>query len=523
MTPASPALCAIYARLSREDEDKRQPESESIQNQKSLLVNYAVERGWEIYQIYCDEDYSGADALRPDFNRMLRAAKENKFQIVLCKSQSRFTRDMELVEKYIHGLFPIWGIRFIAVADNADTEIRGNKKARQINGLVNEWYLEDLSENIRMVFDMKRREGQYIGGSPVYGYKKHPTDKNKLVIDPEAAEVVRQIFRWSLEGHGKQKIAHMLNDLGIVNPTRYKLEHGRTYRGCGKRDNALWNKNTVWRILRNEMYAGVMVQGKTRKASYKSKTMLAVPKEQWFRVEGTHEAIIGRDVFDAVQQGLDLRSRSDGTGEVHVLAGLVYCMDCGSGMSRAGGTRPNGKRVSYLRCRLYANSGKEKMCTRHGIRLDSLIDLVKERVRYYVQTCFDVEGLELSPQKNTRREALEREQKSLTAQMEKHGLAFKNLYLDKVSGSISEGQFAELNQAFLEERSRLEWRLEQVKEELRGQERPKERAELLARARELLKLETLPRELAVLLIEKIEVGERDPETGRQEVRITWRF
>ena len=153
-------LCAIYTRLSKEDEDKQQPESESIQNQKSLLISYAVERGWDIYHIYCDEDYSGADSLRPDFNKMIEAAKEKKFQIILCKSQSRFTRDMELVEKYIHGLFPIWGIRFIAVADNADTEIKGNKKARQINGLINEWYLEDLSENIRMVFDMKRRQGQ---------------------------------------------------------------------------------------------------------------------------------------------------------------------------------------------------------------------------------------------------------------------------------------------------------------------------------------------------------------------------
>lgn len=193
--------------MSKEDEDKQQPESESIQNQKSLLINYAVERGWDIYHIYCDEDYSGADSLRPDFNRMIEAAKEKKFQIILCKSQSRFTRDMELVEKYIHGLFPVWGIRFIAVADNADTEIKGNKKARQINGLINEWYLEDLSENIRMVFDMKRRQGQYIGGFPVYGYQKDPKNKNHLIIEPEAAEVVRQIFQWALEGHGKQSIA----------------------------------------------------------------------------------------------------------------------------------------------------------------------------------------------------------------------------------------------------------------------------------------------------------------------------
>ena len=128
----------MYTRLSRGNKGKQQKESKSIQHQKSLLIHYTVKRGWDIYHIYCDEDYSGADSLRPDFNRMIPAAQEKKFQILLCKSQSRFTWDMELVEKYIHGLFPIWGIRFIAVADNADTEIKGNNKARQINGLINE-------------------------------------------------------------------------------------------------------------------------------------------------------------------------------------------------------------------------------------------------------------------------------------------------------------------------------------------------------------------------------------------------
>ena len=307
-------LCAIYTRLSKEDEDKQQPESESIQNQKSLLISYAVERGWDIYHIYCDEDYSGADSLRPDFNKMIEAAKEKKFQIILCKSQSRFTRDMELVEKYIHGLFPIWGIRFIAVADNADTEIKGNKKARQINGLINEWYLEDLSENIRMVFDMKRRQGQYIGGFPVYGYQKDPKNKNHLIIEPEAAEVVRQIFQWALEGHGKQNIAFMLNSRGIVNPTRYKAERGWSCNHPIKNDYGLWNKTTVWRILHNEMYTGVMVQGRTKKVSYKSKTLITMPEEQWFRVEGTHEAIIDRKTFQTVQKLMALRSREDGPG-----------------------------------------------------------------------------------------------------------------------------------------------------------------------------------------------------------------
>lgn len=454
---------------------------------------------------------------------MLSAAKAKKFQIILCKSQSRFTRDMELVEKYIHGLFPIWGIRFIAVADNADTEIKGNKKARQINGLVNEWYLEDLSENVRMVFDLKRREGQYIGGFPIYGYKKDPANKNRIIIDPEAAEVVRQIYRWSLEGHGKQNIAAMLNDAGVPNPARYKAERGWTCRHPAKNDVGLWNKTTIWRILHNEMYTGVMIQGRRKKVSYKSKVVIDVPKDQWYRVEGTHEAIIDRETFDTVQQNLALRTKTDGRGEVHLLSGLVKCMDCGSTMSKTTDCRQGRPRVSYLRCKLYADSGKAKLCTRHSIRLDKLEKLVSDRIRYYVQTYYKLEPLNLQPSRNTRREALEQEQKALKTQLEKRSQALKTLYLDKVSGLLTDGQFTDLNHSFLEEKARLEQRLAKIEAELSDQKKPQQQADLMERAKELLKLETVPRELVVALVEKIEIGERNPDTGEQQVRITWKF
>ncbi|MCI8329076.1 MAG: recombinase family protein [Oscillibacter sp.] len=516
-------LCAIYVRLSKEDEDKRQVESESIQNQKSLLAAYAVDHGWDIYAIYCDEDYSGADSLRPDFNRMLCAARAKKFQIILCKSQSRFTRDMELVEKYIHGLFPIWGIRFIAVADNADTEVKGNKKARQINGLVNEWYLEDLSENVRMVFDLKRREGQYIGGFPIYGYQKDPENKNHLVIDPEAAEVVRQIFRWSLEGHGKQNIAYKLNERGIPSPSKYKAERGWTCNHPAKNDCGLWNKTTIWRILHNEMYTGTMIQGRRKKASYKSKVLIDVPEDQWYRVEGTHEPIIDRETFDTVQRSLAVRSKTDGSGEVHLLSGLVKCMDCGSTMSKVTDCRQGRPRISYLRCKLYADSGKAKRCTRHSIRLDKLEELVSDRIRYYVRTYYKLEPLDIQPKQDTRKEALEQKRRSLTAQLEKRSQALKTLYLDKVSGILSDGQFTDLNQSFLEEKSRLEQRLAKIDSELADQEKLQQQADLMERAKELLKLETVPRELVVALVDKIQIGERNPDTGEQQVRITWKF
>ncbi len=458
------------------------------------------------------------DSDRPDFNRMIEAAKQKKFQIVLCKSQSRFTRDMELVEKYIHGLFPIWGIRFIAVADNADTEVKGNKKARQINGLVNEWYLEDLSENVRMVFDLKRREGKYIGGFPIYGYRKDPADKNHIIPDPEAAEVVRQIYQWSLEGHGRQNIAYLLNQQGVPNPTRYKAERGWTCNHPMKNDFGLWNKVTVGRILTNEMYTGVMIQGRRKKVSYKSKVIIDTPEDQWYRVEGTHEAIIDRATFDAIQRGLRLRTKTDGSGEAHLLSGLVKCADCGSTMSKCS----NGKR-SYLRCKLYADSGKQRLCTRHSVRLDQLIELVSDRIRYYVQTYYELNPNDLQPQEDTRQKALKQERKTLAAQLEKRSQALKTLYLDKVAGIISEGQFVELNRSFLDEKSRLEQRLAKIEEELEKREQPQQQADLMEKARELLKLETVPRELVVGLIERIEIGERNPNTGKQEVKINWKF
>ena len=182
----------------------------------------------------------------------------------------------------------------------------------------------------------------------------------------------------------------------------------------------------------------------------------------------------------------------------------------------------NGKQ-SYLRCKLYADSGKQRLCTRHSVRLDQLIELVSDRIRYYVQTYYELDPKDIQPQKDTRREALEQEQKFLTTQLNKQSQALKTLYLDKVSGIIGQSQFLELNQSFLDEKSRLERRLAHIGEELAQWENTQQQTDLMERARELLKLETVPRELVVGLIEKIEIGEKQSETGQQNVSITWKF
>ena len=287
---------AIYCRLSRED-DNRTRESESIRNQRALLLAWCREQGAAVEEIYTDEDYSGADRDRPDFNRLLRDASARRFDLIVCKSQSRFSRDMELVEHYLHGLFPEWGIRFVSLVDGADTADSTNKRTRQLNGLINEWYLDDCSRSVRAVLDDKRRRGEYIASHALYGYSKAPQNHNKLIIDPEAAAVVKRIYRLYLAGYGMGRIAKILNGENLPNPTAYKRGKGEKVGVCG----SLWSKSTVRNILSNRTYVGDMVSGRNEKISYKTKKMRRLPKDCWIVAPHTHEGIVSEEEYRRVQ------------------------------------------------------------------------------------------------------------------------------------------------------------------------------------------------------------------------------
>lgn len=208
-------IAALYVRLSQEDRNKlsREDESESIINQQNILTDYCKRNSFEIYDIYKDEDFSGSDRERPEFNRMISDAREKRFNTIICKTQSRFARDMELIEKYVNGLFPIWGIRFISVVDNGDTMNIANRKTRQIFALTDQWYLEDLSENIRATLSNKRRQGLWVGAFTPFDYVKDPKNRNHLIIDEEAANTVRYIFRLYLNGMGVNSKNHLLTSI----------------------------------------------------------------------------------------------------------------------------------------------------------------------------------------------------------------------------------------------------------------------------------------------------------------------
>lgn len=325
------SLCAVYTRLSNEDTNKFNAnyDSDSIVNQKRLLLDYAIANDMEIYRIYSDDNYSGATENRPDFQRMIDDAKQKKFSVILCKTQSRFTRELELVEKYINGLFVELDIRFIAVAENLDTKTKSNKKSLQINGLVNEWYLEDLSENVKASMNNLRKQGKCISSFVCYGYKKDSVDKYKLKIDYEAADVVKRIFKMYMDGIGLDAIARALNKDGVLTPTKYREMNKSKFKNCNAQKYAHWTVSTVNYILNNETYTGCLVQGKKEKTHYKEKTCKKKIKDDWIRVEKTHEPIISINDFNRVQEIKQNKNIRISKGRKHFLSNKLRCMECG--------------------------------------------------------------------------------------------------------------------------------------------------------------------------------------------------
>lgn len=529
---------ALYLRLSKEDRDKisKGDDSESINNQRILLLSYAKDNDFKIYDIYIDDDYSGMDAKRPEFNRLIKDAKFGKFKTVICKSQSRFTRDMEAVEKYIHGLFPLIGVRFIGVVDNIDTNVQGNKKARQINGLINEWYVEDLSNNVRQTLDAKREKGQYIGSFAPFGYEKDPKDKNKLVIDEEAAAVVKRIFALYLQGNGIEAIANILTADKVLTPTKYKQQKGLKYEntraGVG---NALgqWNKHTVKYILRSQMYIGNMVQHRQKKVSYKSKKKVFLPKEDWIVVENTHEPIIDKVTFNKVQDILDTNRKAShinsfGTRpKPHKYAGIVKCMDCGSSMMLSSYNK-DGKYI-YLNCKLFRNS-RGAMCSSHNINFRKLDNIVNERIRKlineYLNNAEKVTDLIANVNLTNYEKLLKiklNEKNKLSKDIEDNNKALAKLYIDKCNSLINDDEYRLIKKTVLDNISEYTKRMDiaenDISELTNNMESNKNVDKIINKYKNFTELTN---EMVFEFIDYIEIGKKI-EGQEQEVIIHYNF
>jgi len=514
---------AIYCRLSEEDRNKQHEtdDSESIRNQKTMLLNYMMEKGWELYDIYSDDNYTGADRGRPQFNRLLKDAESKKFDIIICKSQSRFTRELELVEKYIHGLFPIWGIRFISIVDNADTDNKGNKKSRQINGLVNEWYLEDLSDNIKKVFDSKRAEGTHIGAFALYGYKKDPEQKGHLIIDEEAAEVVREVFTLFAQGYGKTAIARMLNDRGIPNPTEYKRIHGLRYQQPKRKNSTLWKYFAIADMLENEIYIGNMVQGKYGSISYKTKQNKPRPKESWYRVEGTHEPIISMDLWNQVQALRMEKAKPFITGEIGIFAKKVRCQHCGYTMRSS---KNRGKH--YLQC---SNRHVAKdACIGSFISVEKLEKAVLDELHRLSDSYLDKDELETKVEfqehLHAKIERLKCDRAEYQKKVAEYAKGITSLYLDKTKGIITESEFTEMAQNFRADKEHFMKLAAECEHEIQRlvlkEKQDHSRQKIID---EYINVKSLTRPMVETLIDYISVGKREKGSSVVPIEIHWNF
>ena len=524
-------IAAIYCRLSKEDLDKdlEKSESESIKNQKMMLESYALEHNWKIHDFYIDEDYSGSDRDRPEFSRMITDAMLGRFNIVLCKKQARFARDIEYIEKYVHGLFAERRIRFVAVLDNIDTGFpnRSVKKASQINSLVDEWYLSDLSENIIAALDTKRKNAEFIGSWAPFGYRKDPENKNDLIIDPEAAAIVTEIFNLYLSGYGISRIAQFLNQKGLPNPLTYKQLHMEKInpnpeRATRKRH--LWTPSTVSAILHNQTYTGAMVQGKYKKASYKSKRLIRLPTSDWIIVPDSHPPIIDTETWQKVQKKLSDGSRTRGRKPQHPLAGKVFCGECGSKLVRSGGKSGN-QRVVYLCCS--AHNLSHDFCPGARIETSRLERLILDELNALADQFFDEEYLIERLPKDIRKSLSLSEKDDISlrlSQLEeyKRSLARKLeiLYADRLDGIVDQELFILFQKKLSEELSTVEDEERSLKELADGKLASREPdARRLAAYRTM---NVLTQEVAGEFLEAIYIFKR-VKGEPQKIEIHWDF
>lgn len=388
---------AIYLRLSKEDGDLssgEKKESNSIANQRKLIEDY-LSRNPEItlVQEFCDDGYTGANFDRPDFQRMMEQVKTGKINCIIVKDLSRFGRDYIDSGRYIEKIFPSLGIRFIAINDNYDSaqsQQVGNEIILPFKNLINDSYSRDISIKIRSNLETKRRNGEFVGSHVVYGYRRSDNDKNKLVIDQTVAPVIQSIFSMKMDGFSPAQIADKLNKDGVPSPYEYKRQSGSKYQsGFKKQIQTAWGAKAIYRILKNEMYTGTLVQGKTTTPNHKIKSRTTKDEADWMRTENAHDAIISPSVFDMVQKLMleDTRSPS-GDNSVHLFSGKVFCADCQSTMTRKK-TKSAGKEYVYFVCN--ANKVDRKVCDAHTVKEQVVYDAALAVIQAQVSLALNLE------------------------------------------------------------------------------------------------------------------------------------
>lgn len=665
----------LYERLSREDGDKltKEEKSESIKNQDLMLRNYAIDHGYEVVGVYNDEDWSGADSSRPQFNEMIKACEAGKVDIVIAKTQSRFARDMELIEKYLHNKFLEWNVQFKSVVDHIDNTRRETKKTSQILGLTDEWYLEDTSINIKETLRAKRASGEFTGSFAPYGYNRDPENKNHLIIDPVASEIVKKIFENYINGMGLRTIARDLNDNSVASPYEYKvskgsnlklayldnyleydhiekagfykidinyineskeilhnlifynifskdkkifdskcklylknysenkmkiyyttdnnidynnfdvkkwtllkkndiipfdttcvasvvevldrkhiinyqfdvllennIEHEKYYFDVAQitndekkiidyekniRKKCKWCDQMIKKILTDEVYIGNLVQSKTTNVSYKNKKKIKKDKEDWIRVENTHESIISTENWLKVQERLKHRVRANKNGYYNPFVHKLYCKCCGKIYTRTGDCNH-----VYFRCK--DQNEKYKSCdNRNSISKDELNNFALNKINELLNRFYNEEQLKEFKEKDTdndlfksRINSLNKELIDVNKELQNKKTYFQHLYEDKINGLLDTEEYMILKSKYKDDSEKLENRVIKIKEELN----------LINEKKNVLKnkktvyskykhIDCIDIDIVSDFIDRVYIGKYDKKTKTRDMKIVWNF
>ena len=505
---------AIYLRISRDDEDKS--ESDSIQNQRDLLKAF-IDKDPQIELIdeFVDDGYTGTNFDRPGFMKMMEMVQNDCINCIIVKDLSRLGRNYIETGKYIDKIFPMAGVRFISVNDNYDS-CRGFNDADQIvipfKNLINDSYCRDISMKIRSQLDIKRKNGKFIGAWAGYGYKKDPNDKTHLIIDEPAAEIVKLIFNMKLEGYSASKIADYLNEMGVLTPLQYKRSLGMNCNvGYWKGDNPHWVSPMVGRILKNELYIGNLAQGKCRKINYKVKKNVPVDESEWIKVAGTHEPIVSRAVFDAVQRVLARDTRTSPHEEkVGIFSGIAVCGDCGQNMIRRT-KRSKNKDYHYLSCSTARTTGN---CTYHEINADKLEQAVLAAVQLHYDLLLKVDELtgtiDEAPYMRHRVKLIDDQISSLNREIQRHKEMKEKAYEDYIDGLLDLEEYEDLRTRFssnAENCKKTKENLEMKRKNICNE--PLLPPAWMEEVRQLGHITKLDRKTIVMLIDKIIVYGRD--------------
>ena len=460
----------LYLRLSRDDGDKE--ESNSITGQRELLRDYISQRPeLREYAVRVDDGFSGSTFERPNFQKMIEDVKAGRTDCIIVKDLSRFGRNYLDAGEYIEKIFPFLGVRFIAVNDHYDS--LGDKKASDdliipFKNLINEAYCRDISVKIRSQLEIKRKNGQFLGSFATFGYLKDEQNKNKLAVDEYAADIVRDIFKWKLEGVSPQDIADTLNKLGILSPMEYKRSLGMKFTTSFKTNTkALWSAGTVIRILKNPIYTGVLVQGKETTPSYKVHKRITKDESEWIVIEDSHEAIITKIDFNSVQKILKLDTRRSPDDEaVQLFSGMVFCGDCGASMVRK--TVPaGGRKYIYYVCSAHK---QDKSCSPHRMRdtvLEGIVlDSLKQHIREVVDMSELIEITDTAPLRTAQAQKVQRQLDKKHEEYEKLQKLLMSLYENLTDGIIDREEYARLKQSFAIRADETEKQMDALRESL---------------------------------------------------------